>query len=355
MIDGDEILQLRLANQHLANNRLSDPTQLVAQLGAVQAQDYSAAKWALGLRLCQATDQLLEESFAKADFLRTHVLRPTWHFVAPADIRWMLALTAPRIKAATASYSRVLGFDEAIFSHSARVIQRALEGGNSLTRAELRVALEQADIAVPDGGWLGRMILQAELDALVCSGPRRGVQHTYALLDERVPPAPLFQVDEALVELTWRYFSSHGPALVQDCSWWSGLPVGEVRRGVELNGWRLDHEVVGGQTYWFHQTSPRSMPQTTYLLPNFDEYTVAYRSRGLYFDRARNWTGNPRHDVPFGNVIVVDGRVVGRWQRTKQRDRLNIESQWSIQPSDAERRALDVATERYIAFHGVNQ
>jgi hypothetical protein len=346
----DEILQLRLANQHLASQQLDDPTELVAQLGAVQAQDYPAAKWALGMRLLDGTDALLEDAFAEGKILRTHVLRPTWHFVAPADIRWILALTAPRIKAAMTPYALGLGLDEALFARCEAVIVRALGGGRSLTRAELGAALRQAGIEIHDGATVGHIVSRGELDALVCSGPRHGLQHTYALLEERVPPAPSLSGQEALAELTWRYFSSHGPALARDCSWWSGLPVGQITRGLELNSWRLERETVDGRTYWFRRLSPPPTGETAYLLPNYDEYTVAYRERDLFYDRARNWTGNPRIDVPFSNVIVVGGHVVGRWKRVLRNGAVTIESQWSGEPSDDARRALAAAAERYGAF-----
>jgi hypothetical protein len=349
----EQILPLRLANHHLAAHLLSDPAQLVSELGAVQAQDYPAAKWAVALRLRDTTHQQVEDAFAAGRILRTHVLRPTWHFVAPADIRWLLALTSPRIKMGMASYTRDLGLDTAFLARCAAVIARALEGGNSLTRAELGAALRQAGIVVRDGPTLGHIVAHAELDALVCSGPPRGHHHTYALLDERVPAAPSLPADESLAELTWRYFSSHGPALVSDCAWWSGLTVGEVRRGLELNTWRLDRETIDKCAYWFRPGSRPAMPEAVYLLPNYDEYTVAYRVRDRYYDQAVNWTGDPRQDVPFRNAVVVGGRVVGRWKRSVSHQRLMIEVRWAIKPSDQDWCGLHSAAERYGAYLGL--
>jgi hypothetical protein len=346
------ILESRLVNQHLARQPLSDPTQLVAHLGAVQAQDYAAARWALGLRLRDATEQSVEDAFNAGSILRTHVLRPTWHLVAPADIRWMLALTAPRVKAAAASYTRAAGLDAGLVARCEAAIARALEGGEAFTRAELGAALQQAGIEIEDGGRLSFVMLLAELDALVCSGPRRGKQHTYMLLEARVPRASALDADEALAELTWRYFSSHGPALVHDCSWWSGLAIAQINRGLELNSHRLQHEAVEGRMYWYRNTPGPALPLTAHLLPNFDEYTVAYRERDLFYDRARNDTGDPRRDVPFTNVIVLRGQVVGRWARTARKEALGIEARWSIRPSDDECGALQAAAERYAGFVG---
>jgi hypothetical protein len=348
----DELLSLRLANQHLAGPLLNDPTRLVAHLGAVQSQDYAGAKWALGQRLREATDGTLELAFAAGAILRTHVLRPTWHFVAPADIRWLLALSAPRVKAALAYYDRTLGLDEAVFARSNGALARALEGGKHLTRAELHAALRRAGIAADAGQALGHLVMHAELDAVVCSGPRRGKQVTYALLDERVPPGPRLDRDQALAELTARYFTSHGPATVRDCAWWSGLAGADVERGLALCGARLIRETTGGRTYWLAPAAPPALSEAAYLLPNYDEYTLAYKDRDLFYDPARAWTPDRREDVPFGNVLVLAGRVAGTWKRTLGKGAVALDVGWFAEPSQTGRRAVAGAAERYGAFLG---
>lgn len=348
----DDILALRLHNHHLTSP-LDDPARVVANLGAVQSQDVPAALWALGLRLrdpSQAKTEI-EQAFADGRILRTHVLRPTWHFVAPADIRWLLQLTAPRIKAATKTYRESIGVTDALIASANKVIQHTLRG-RSMTRAEIGSALRQSGIEVTDGGTLAHIIGQAELDALVCSGPSRGKDQTYMLIDERVPAAPHLTHDEQLAELTWRYFSSHGPAHAHDCAWWSGLTVSEVKRGLELNRHRLLSEEFDGRTYWFRSSTIPALSESAYLLPNYDEYTVAYRHRDLYYDRALNDIGDPRRDVPFTNVIVLSGRVVGRWDRALQNNG-TVAGRWSIQPSTDDCRAFDIAAARYAAFHGL--
>jgi winged helix DNA-binding protein len=338
----DELLGVRLANQHLSAPQLEDPAELVAHMGAVQAQDYPAALWGLGLRLRNATSARLQQAFADGKFLRTHVLRPTWHFVAPADIRWMLALTGPRIKSVIRSYTR-FGLDDEVFARATAVIARAVEGGQSRTRAEVAAALRQAGFSV-DGPLVSHMLGWAELEGVITSGPPRGRQHTYALLEERVPPAPALDRDEAVAELTWRYFNSHGPALVQDCGWWSGLTLSDIRRGLELNRCRLEAVSVDGRTYWTGPECSFSMQNSVHLLPNFDEYTVAYRFRDLYFDAELGRSRNPREDVPFRDVILARGRVAGRWKRATR------ESSWWIEPSGSMSQGLDAALARYAAF-----
>ena len=220
-------------------------------MGAVQSQDYPGAKWAIGQRTRGATDAAFDEAFAQGRILRTHIMRPTWHFVMPADIRWMLALTAPRVNAVMAYYYRQMEVDETLIARAKPVFERALRGGKQLTRAELGTALEKAGIHAT-GVRLGFIIGRAELDAVVCSGALRGKQHTWALLEERVPPAKRLDRDEAMRELTRRFFTSHGPAQLIDFVWWSGLTMADAKK--ELS-WR--------NPSWLSRTSPaRSIGST---------------------------------------------------------------------------------------------
>jgi len=350
-----EILQLRLANQHLALQRSTDPRAMVAHLGAVQSQDFPAALWGLGLRLAKATRASLECAFNRGAILRTHVLRPTWHFVTPEDIRWMVALTAPRIKRGMASRNRELGLTDELVAQTNTVIARALEGGKQLTRPEIGAALQAAGIAVADGSVLAHLVSSAELDGVVCSGALRGKQHTHALLEERVPRAPVLDRYEAVAELVWRYFASHGPATLTDFAWWSGLTVVDGRRGLEAHGSRFVSEKVTGLTYWFASSAAatRAPEPVALLLPNFDEFTVAYRSRELFYSRELVWRPGPRDDAPFGNVIVIGGQVLGMWKRSVVKERLRIEARWFNPPSRRDETAFTEAAERYAAFVGM--
>jgi hypothetical protein len=328
---------------------------MVAHLGVVQSQDYSAALWALGLRLAQATRASVECAFNRGEILRTHVLRPTWHFVTPEDIRWMLALTAPRIKRGMASRDRELGLNDELVAQTTMVIARALEGGKHRTRAELGATLRAAGIAVADGAVLAHLVAHAELDGVVCSGALQGKQHTYALLEERVQPAPVLERDEAVAELVGRYFASHGPATLNDFAWWSGLTVDDARRGLAAHGTRFVSEKVAGLTYWFAPSGAPSaeLGPAALLLPNFDEFTVAYRSRELFYARELVWRPGPRDDGPFSNVIVIDGEVHGIWKRSVVKERLRIEPWWLNPPPPLAEGAFSEAAERYAAFVGL--
>jgi len=219
----------RLANQRLTKPGPADPVKTVAWFGAVQSQDYPAAKWGLALRTRgKPTDADIERAVDEGHIVRTHVMRPTWHFVAAADVRWLLALTAPRVHRALRWGHGQLGTHAELRTRAMRVIERALTNEESLTRHELADHLDRAGIPVRLTA-LTLVVMHAELEALVCSGPRRGNRSTYALLDRRVPRSASLDRDEALAELTKRYYQSHGPATVRDFAWWSGLTVADAR------------------------------------------------------------------------------------------------------------------------------
>jgi hypothetical protein len=347
---GFNIFVERQRNQALVASDLRRPEEVVSRLGAVQAQDYPGARWALGLRAPGLQDDAVEEAFNAGRILRTHVLRPTWHFVAPADIRWMLALSGPRVHAMSASYLERLELDPRTLTKARRTIERALRGGKHLTRAELGSALTRAGIASP-GDRLAMIVMHAELEALVCSGPIRGKQFTYALLEERVPPRKEIDRDAALEALARRYFSSHGPATVRDFVWWSGLTVRDAKAGLEAIADIVQKETIGERTYWFvpreRSKNPASSP--LYLLPNYDEYLVAYRDRGNPHAPPKASTSPVGFDV-FGHFVVSGGAVLGTWRRTHQKDhtQLAIVLHQALTPSES--RALDAATRRFGTF-----
>src|SRR5690349_15894308 len=202
-----DIPRERLRSQHIDGRPLKRPVDVVRWLVASQAQDFAGAKWALGLRARNTTNAAVEREFNAGVILRTHVMRPTWHFVAQEDIRWILALTAPRVNAQNAPYYRRAGLDAPTLKGATTALTRALSGERYLTRDELREVLARARISA-DGLRLAYILMHAELDAAICSGPRRGKQLTYALLDERAPGTRSLARADALAELARRYFPS---------------------------------------------------------------------------------------------------------------------------------------------------
>lgn len=349
-----DIARQRLRNQRLTEATLGKPGDVAGWLGAVQAQDYAGAKWALGLRLRGATDHVIEQAFTDGAILRTHLLRPTWHFVTPADIRWMLALTAPRVHAVNGHMYRKLELDSAIFKRSNAALAKALQGGQQLTRGELRGVLQKAGIATDGELRIGYLMMRAELDGIVCSGPRRGKQFTYALLDERAPQIKALDREEALAELARRYFMSRGPANVQDFVRWSGLTVTDAKSGLEAVKAQLRHEVVSGQAYWFPTSKPstKDVSPTAHLLSIYDEYISGYKDRRAMIDEkhaAKLWAmGNA-----LSHIVVVDGQIIGTWKRTLKKDTVVIETNIFTRLTRAESRAVAAAVHQYGVFLGL--
>jgi hypothetical protein len=346
----DRIALQRLHNQYITRAKRGSAADLVAALGAVQAQEYPAARWGLSLRMSPATTEAeIARAFDEGRILRTHVLRPTWHFVTPDDIRWMLELTAPRVQRTIAHYARRSGLDQATLTRAARVFERSLGDGRFLTRAELGGRLGRAGIAA-SGVRLALVTEHAELEGVICSGPRRGNTFTYALLAERAPRARRMSRDESLAELARRYFSSHGPATVRDFVWWSGLTTLDARRGLELN--RARHQVVDGLTYWTvgRASAADSTDGGVRLLPIYDEYLVAYRDRDAVPHRASTVQARSGRPVAFHHAIVIRGQVAGTWSTARRASELVLEAVLFRRLTAPERHALADATDRYGRF-----
>jgi hypothetical protein len=347
-----DIVQQRLHNQHLLGAPFARPDQVVQWFGAVQAQEYPGATWGIAQRMDGLSQPSIDQAFADGALLRTHAMRPTWHFVAPADIRWLLRLTSPRVQALNASYYRKLGLDAAALARGATVLGNALRDGKHLTRGELAAALEHAGIirATDDRLRLSYLMMHAELEGLICSGAMRGKQHTYALLDERVPAARILERDEALADLARRYFTSHGPATAKDFAWWSGLSTADVRAGLELNRSQLEAAVIEGHTYWFRSempTRPAAAP-IAHLLPAYDEYTIAYKEHSAILEPAYR----ELVVAAFGIVIAIDGQIAGAWKRVVEKDHVRLTLSLFRALTKAEQQALAQAVQRYSAFLG---
>ena len=346
-----EIPRLRLHNQHISQPAFAHPADAVDWLVAVQAQDYSGAKWALGLRMRSASDSDVELAFTEGSILRTHLMRPTWHFVTPADIRWMLDLTAPRVHAANAGMYRRLELDRAIFKRSNNALVKALRGGGQLTRDELRDVLRGAGIEAQEPLRMAYLMMFAELEGIICSGPRRGKQFTYALLDERAPGGRSQPRERALAELAQRYFISRGPATVQDLARWSGLTIADARRGLEAVQAGLRHELLGGQSYWLSPSMPSAKDPSpvAYLLSVYDEYLSGYKDRSAIVE---TWIGVRL--IAMGNalthVIVLDGQIVGTWKRRLSKGAVTVETSLFAPPGQAEKRSIAAAARQYAAF-----
>lgn len=341
------LTDIRLRCQQLADPQFDDPTELVSWMGAVQAQDYRMAKWAVGVRLHSASLKAVDDALDRGEILRTHVMRPTWHFVAAEDIRWMVRLSAQRIRSANESLGRThrLGFTEDTYRRGNRQLEKMLCGRRSLTKAEVGAELGRAGLPSEPAA-VTRFLMRAEADELVCSGPDRGGKPTYALLEERVPPVPELTKEEALARLADRYFRSHSPATLEDFAWWSGLSVTEVREAVRLLGGAL---VKDGE--WLAHESCRDIPvpEVLHLLPAYDEYLIGYTERTAVLAAEHQAKAFNRFGI-FQPVVLHNGRIAGNWHRRSGKCAA-VEISW-FEPDDYLcNRSTTKAEDRYTAFY----
>lgn len=343
------LTHLRLVAERLAGNPLKTPPEVVNHLGAVQAQDFNGAKWAVAQRIARTHERAVDEAFAAGKLLRTHVLRPTWHLVAPENIRWMLELSAPRIKAASAYYLRQVSIDDRLSAQATALIAEALRDGIPKTKAELCEVFEQQHIDITNPLRATYLILLAEVAGLICSGPPRGKQQTYALIRDRAPEAIQLPRDEALRRLASMYFTGHGPATLKDFTWWSGLSGKEAEKALNLAKSSLGQLRANGISYW-HGPSLLDTTQGTSLvrlIPNYDEYVIAYADRSAIIDPGLVKKVDERNNILFNNTILVHGIVRGVWRRPKT-SRLEVRLFGTL--STAEQHALHEAIEAYADY-----
>jgi hypothetical protein len=343
---------VRLANQYISRPAFRDPADVVRWLGAVQAQDYVGGLWAIGLRTKGATEATVEDAVARRTIVRTWPMRGTLHFVAAEDVRWILPILTPRVIAGAQGRFRQLGLDAATFTKSARVAEKALVGGNVVRRDQLYEIWNAAGIATHESRGLHLLGVLSQ-QGLLCFGPRDGKQHTFTLLEEWVPAARTLERDAALGELARRYFASHGPATVQDFSWWAGLTITDARSGLESAKSALESADVNGRTFWFAGSSPaKGKTDAAYLLPPWDEFTVAYRDRSDILD-AKHATRLNAGGGMLSPVIIVRGSVVGTWKRTIRKDTVTVQPAFFKAPNAADRALVAAAVERYARFLGL--
>ena len=355
MTSREDIARQRLAGQDLIAPTRNQPRDVVARLGAMQAQDFAGAKWAIGLRTRGLKDADVERAFNDGDIIRTHVLRPTWQFVAPGDLRWMLTLTGPRVHALSAGRYRELGLDPAVFRRSRTVLEKALRDGRHLTRTELARAYQRARIETKTPQRLVYLLANAELDGLICSGPRIGKQHTYALLEERVPRSGLVGRDEALLDLTVRYFTTRGPATLNDFAWWSGLTVADGKRGVEQARSRLEQVTIEGRAYWRGEGQRDDLPETgtALLLPNYDEYFIGFKDRSAIGEAVAQSKVKLPAGAFLAHIVVVDGQVAGGWKRAMEKNAARVDLTPLATRTPGAQRAIAAAAEQFGRFLGV--
>jgi hypothetical protein len=349
-----DIARWRLANQQISYSRFSEPHEVVAALGAMQAQDYSASLWAIGLRLRQATEAAVELAIAERKIVRTWPMRGTLHFVSPADVRWMLALLSAGIIAKAAGRFRQLELDESIFARCRKLFVKALEGDRQLTREALMSLLERENIA-PTGQRGYHILWRLAQEGLICISARERKQQTFALLDDWSPSSYRLDPEAALAELALRYFRGHGPATLKDFVWWAGLKVSDAKRALESVSSQLEQQTMDGTAYWMAPGLNGSAAATpsAYLLPGFDEYLLGYANRSAVLDPLHAGKIVPGGNGIFQLAVVMNGRVVGTWKRVLKKNHVLITASPFKPFTRKEQIAFDSAADHYSRFVGL--
>lgn len=346
-----EIRGQRQLNQRIIDTDLKTPLEVVSWMGAMQAQEYAMAKWAIGLRSDGLSDSDIETVFNNGEILRTHILRPTWHFVAPANIRWMLELTAPRVHQVNSYMYRKMNYDSAFLNKTNDMLAKALEGKNHLTRTELQEILLQNEIHA-DGVGLSCIMMHAELDGIICSGPRKGKQFTYALLDERVPAVASITRQEALYKLSLCYFTSRSPATLQDFVTWSGLTMKDAREGVASLPDFFVKEVIDNQEYKIlpNKKSNPDKLQPTFLMPDYDEYGMGYKNRDAIILAKTKSSLDAAVNSGNYHMIVIEGVIAGTWKKVVKGKKLSVETFPFFALNGIQQQALKKAEDRFMEF-----
>jgi len=362
-MENQNIVRHRLANQRISDlvSGAKRPEDALASMGAMQAQDYPAALWAIGLRCENSTQKDIEAAIAEKRIVRTWLLRGTLHFVASSDIHWMVRLLAPRLTAYSASRERQLGIGDDIVKKSKTLFARALEGGRRLRRDEMYEVLKKGRITAKDmRGY--HLLYRAASDGLICFGAHDGKRPTFTLLDEWIVDRKEISDDRALGELASRYFTSHGPATIKDYVWWSGLKVSDAKTGVEGASPQLVEEEIGGKTYYAPRNEPKSRDdgRTVHLLPAFDEYLVGYSDRSAMLGNEKTQERLRSGKITFTHsngiflpTLVIDGEVVGTWKRRDDDGKAILTVQTFVKLDDEQLEGVKRAAERYGDFLGV--
>jgi hypothetical protein len=318
-----ELIELRLMNQGLTSAQFETSADVVSHFGAMQSQDYPMAKWAVGMRMQKASDSAIEASVNAGEIIRTHILRPTWHFVHANDIRWMMELSAPNVKKATQYVDKQVGLTDAVFKKVWKIMEAELDRDHNLTKEELTDRLAKKKIKV-EGLLATQILIRAELEMRICNGVRKENKVTYALFDRRVPPSETISRKDALVKLASVYFKSRGPATAKDFAWWSGLNMTDATFGISGLGSDLKTTSVDGLNYLYFENTLDHKQKVTALLPAYDEYMVGYtEGRDIAFpvDVDKSFLGNGI----FKPIVLFNNTITGIWKKTKKEPFAEIE------------------------------
>ena len=318
------IANTRLVSQKIVGTKFQSAKEIVEWMGAMQAQDFNMSKWAIGLRSDKLTEENVHAAIDSGEIIRTHILRPTWHFVSANDLNWMIELTAPKILAAQKSRNKQLELTEKIFKRSNSIIEKLVGDGKHATRKEIVSALNKAKIGT-DNNRASHILFTAELQGIICSGKMKENQITYALLSERVPQIKALPKEEALARLAQKYFKSHCPATLADFTWWSGLAVADAKRALEMIKSDFISQKINLVEYWlpYSFSDLKKHKKSLFLLPAFDEFLISYKNRSAAVITGHQGKVFSNNGI-FWPTIVVNGEVAGIWKREIKKGKLLV-------------------------------
>jgi hypothetical protein len=310
-----ELLNIRLYNQLFSTHDMKEPHEIVSWMGAMQSQALDQAKWAIGARLENKNVKDIDEALNTGRIIRTHILRPTWHFVSAEDIHWMFDLSSLRLRPIYRSYAKIYGADESLIYRTIPVLEKVLMGGKHFTKQEIGDALLEQNVTLDDGH-LKLTISYAEREGVLVNGRLKGNKQTFTLLEEWVPRKQTICKEEALERLARRYFTSHGPATVPDFVWWSGLTITECRQGIEMIKSDFICETINGRDFWIRNdvNVPPTDGDSALLLPSFDEFVVSYKDRSEIIEDTHYGKVMTKNGL-FSPTIMLNGEIIGSWKK----------------------------------------
>lgn len=320
-----EILNLRLYNQLLTSHQLKAPNEIVSWMGAMQSQALDMAKWAIGTRLENQTIRDVEEALNTGQIIRTHTLRPTWHFVSADDVHWMFDLSNPRLKPIYHCYAKMRQIDESLIYNAIPVLEKILIGGKHLTKQEIGSALQTQDITLDDDH-LKSAITYAEMEGILVNGRLKGKKQTFTLLEEWAPRKQTICKEEALEHLARKYFTSHSPATIHDFAWWSGLSITECRQALEMIKVDFICETINERDFWMKSDIkvPPVDSNSALLLPAFDEFVISYKDRSEMIEDIHYGKVMTKNGL-FSPTIMLNGKIIGSWKKVAHKSTPRIE------------------------------
>ena len=351
-----DVLRLRMASLLLDRRDSRSTMDVVSWFGAMQAQDLASVQWSLGVRIPGATESDIDKAIDAGEVLRTWPMRGTIHLVPSRDAKWMVELSAARTVRSAAGRWRQMGLSESAAANGAETLAAALAGGKGLTRSQCVTVLTEAGLCAAKEH-ASQLLWYAAQTGVTCFGPAVGKEQSFVLLDEwALDPARPVR-DEALAILALRYFRSHGPATVPDFATWSGLTLGDARKGIDGAGDALATVDVDGVAHVVATAlldsasgSQGSRRDELLVLPGFDEYMLGYRDRSLMVPAEHSHRIVPGGNGIFMSTIVAEGRVIGTWRRELKGKRVEVQAVPFDPLTKSQRATFTAAITRYAAF-----